>query len=290
MLQTIRAYYSLIKPGVLYGNVLTGIAGFLLAANGTIDWAVFAAAIGGMTLVIGSACVINNYLDQDIDRVMERTKTRAIVSGKVTPRGALAFGILLGLVGFAWLTLGTNGLVVGVGVVGFVTYVWLYGALSKRRSVHGTLVGSISGAMPIVGGYVAVRGTIDAGAVLIALILFFWQMSEFYAISLYRRREYAQANVPVISVVYGPRRTVMEILIYTFLCAVTMTYLWTAEYVGITYLLLTSAGSIVWLVWATKGLYLPQSAIDAWAKKMFRWSLVMIVLFSLLLIASAWLP
>ena len=89
----------------------------------------------------------------------------------------------------------TNWLVVITGLAGFFTYVVLYGMLSKRMSVHGTLVGSISGAAPIFAGYVAVTGSIDAAAVLVFLAIFFWQMPEFYSIAVYRRDEYARAGV-----------------------------------------------------------------------------------------------
>ncbi len=182
------AYYQLTKPGVLYGNVLTAVAGYFLAAAGDVHWGVFVAMLVGMTLVVASACVINNYLDQDIDRVMARTKKRPSVTGIVPGSHILTYGISLGAVGLAVLVMWTNWLVVWIGIIGFVTYVWLYGALSKRRSIHGTLVGSISGAMPIAGGYAAVNGVIDPGLVIVFLVLFFWQFPEFYSIGIYRRK------------------------------------------------------------------------------------------------------
>src|SRR6266496_5902806 len=135
MMQKVKDYYSLTKPGVMYGNVLTTMAGFLLASNGNIDWGLFVATVVGMTFVIGSACVINNFLDQDIDRLMERTRTRAIVSGKVSGRGAVIFGTVLGGLGILMLAFWVNWLVVAIGLVGFVVYVWLYGVLSKRLSI-----------------------------------------------------------------------------------------------------------------------------------------------------------
>ena len=165
--EKIRAYYSLTKPGVLYGNVITAAAGFFLASGRHIDWWLFLALLVGTTLVIGSACVINNYFDQDIDSLMERTKKRAIVSGQVPARSALVFGIILGILGMMILVAYTNWLVVAIGVIGFIDYVVLYGMLSKRMSVHGTLVGSISGAMPILAGYVGAAGVIDLGAILV---------------------------------------------------------------------------------------------------------------------------
>jgi protoheme IX farnesyltransferase len=174
----IEAYYRLTKPGVLFGNVITAAAGFLLASKGTIDWLLFLATIVGTTLVIAAACVLNNYLDQDIDSVMERTKKRPLLTGDVSERGALIFCAVLFAIGFFILAFWVNYLVGAIGLVGFVTYVWLYGAMSKRRSIQGTLVGSVSGAMPIFAGYDAVAGQIDLGAILVFAILYIWQMPE----------------------------------------------------------------------------------------------------------------
>ena len=192
---SLRDYYSLVKPGVLYGNALTAAAGFLLASAGVIDIWLFIALVIGTTLIIASACALNNFLDQDIDSKMERTKTRAIVAGKVKGSHAVILSVVLGVVGITILALFTNMLVVLVGIVGFVDYVVLYGMLSKRLSIHGTLVGSISGAAPILAGYVAVSGAFDIGAIIVFAAMFVWQMPEFYSISIYRRREYAAAGI-----------------------------------------------------------------------------------------------
>lgn len=287
-MDTIRRYYSLTKPGVLYGNVLTGVAGFLLASKWRIDLGLFAAAIGGMTLVIGSACALNNYLDRDIDSKMERTKKRATVTGAVPPRNAAVFAVLLGLIGMAVLIAFTNWLVVLIGLAGFIDYVVFYGMWSKRRSVHGTLVGSLSGAAPILAGYCAASGRLDAGAIIVFLILFFWQMPEFYSISIYRRKEYAAAGVPVISVVRGVARTKLEILVYTAAFTVAIALLTILGPAGYTYLGVMMLLSLYWLWLAIKG----QTATDnpRWARKMFRFSLIIILALSVMLSFGSVLP
>ena len=196
MRESIRRYYSLTKPGVLYGNALTVAAGYFLASQGKIDIWLFLAVFIGSSFIIAAACVLNNYLDQDIDAIMERTKTRAIVSGQIKGYRAVIFSIVLGVAGLAILLLWTNLLVALLGIIGFVTYVVVYGMQSKRRSIHGTLVGSISGAIPILAGYCAASNAIDIGAVLVFVILFAWQFPEVYSIAIYRRKEYAAAGVP----------------------------------------------------------------------------------------------
>lgn len=287
-MSTVKAYYSLTKPGVLYGNVLTGAAGFLLASRGHINLWLFLALIVGMTLVIASACVLNNYLDQDIDSKMARTKKRAIVVGEVKGRDAVIFSIVLGIVGIATLYLYTNMLVLAVGVIGFIVYVVLYGMLSKRLSVHGTLVGSISGAAPILAGYVAVAGRIDLGALLVFTVIFLWQMPEFYSIAIYRLKEYKAAGVPVMSVIKGVRSTTVQIVVYTILFVAATLLLSVYGYTGYSYLVVMLVLGVYWIWLGVKGLRIKDS--DRWARKMFRFSLVILLVFSLMISVNSLLP
>lgn len=287
---TIKQYYSLTKPGVLYGNVLTTVAGFLLASQGKIDWWLFLATCFGTTLVIASACVLNNYLDQDIDSKMARTKQRAIVAGEVEGRNAVVFSVVLGLLGITILFVYTNLLVLAIGLVGFFTYVVLYGMLSKRLSIHGTLVGSVSGAAPILAGYCAVSGVIDIGAIIVFAILFLWQMPEFYSISVYRRKEYKAADVPVISVVKGAAYTRVQIFYYTLAFVVATILLTLFDYTGYIYLVVMSALGAYWLWLGKEGLKkLSDTASDAWARQMFHFSLIILLVFCGLISIDAWL-
>lgn len=288
--RTVRAYYSLTKPGVLYGNVLTSVAGFLLAASffRHFSFGLFVATIAGTTLVIASACVLNNVLDRDIDQLMERTRQRAVASGDIAPVPATLFSIVLGVLGMIILFRWVNGLVVAIGLVGFVVYVWLYGALSKRRSIHGTLVGSISGAMPIVAGYCAVADRLDIAAVLLFLILFFWQFPEFFSIAIYRREEYKAADVPVITVVKGVDYTVRQIQGYTVAFVVATLLLFSFSYVGYVYFIVMAVAGGWWLNLAIKGHRVEDK--DAWARRMFHMSLNILLLLCLMLSIGALLP
>lgn len=287
----VKQYYSLTKPHVTYGNVLTTVAGFLFAAGYFHHFRiwVFLATIAGTTLVIASACVLNNFLDQDIDRIMERTKTRAVASGEISGKNAVIFSITLGIIGMLMLILWVNWLVVTIGVVGYVTYVWLYGALSKRRSIHGTLVGSISGAMPILAGYTAVSGRIDTAAILAFLMLFFWQFPEFYSIAIYRKNEYKAAKVPVMSVVKGVKSTQVQILIYTILFLICAVLLSVFGYTGYTYRIVMLIAGTYWVLLAGQGIKhaFDNQKTDKWARKMFHASLVMLIILSIALSLGA---
>lgn len=282
-------YYSLTKPGVLYGNVLTAAAGFFFASGqGTATFWLFAALMAGTTLVIASACVLNNVLDRDIDQRMERTSTRATVTGTIQASHAVAFSIVMGLVGLAILVIGTNPLVVATGIGGFITYVWLYGALSKRMSLHGTLVGSISGAAPILAGYLAVSGRLDVGALIAFGMVFLWQMPEFYSIAIYRREEYARAGVPVISVVKGDRRTAVHILVYTLAYVTVSLLLPVFGYVGLVYTVTMAALGGWWIYLAVLGVRAAEPA--TWARRMFRFSMVTILALCVMVSVGPFLP
>lgn len=288
----IRTYYQLTKPGVMYGNVLTTIAGFLLAAGyfSTFDLGLFIAAISGMALVISSACVLNNVLDQDIDRLMERTKTRGVASGEVASKPAAIFSAVLGVLGILILALWVNWLTVAVGIAGFIIYVWLYGAFSKRKSIHGTAVGSISGAAPILAGYVAVSDRIDAAAVLLFLMIFFWQFPEFYSIAIYRKKEYAKAKVPIMSVVKGVKITKNQIFVYTIAYVISTLLLTSYGYTGWIYFVVMALSGIYFIWLGYKGLKTIPKDDDAWARKMFHFSLKSLLTLCLMLSVGALLP
>ena len=288
MLESVKRYYSLTKPGVLYGNALTVAAGYFLASQGNVNILVFLAVFIGSSFIIGAACALNNYLDQDIDAVMERTKSRVLVSGKIKGYRAVIFSAALGLAGLIILLLWTNLLVAVLGMIGFVTYVVFYGMQSKRRSIHGTLVGSISGAIPILAGYCAVNGVIDTGAVIIFVILFAWQFPEFYSIAIYRQKEYAAAGVPVLPVVKGLARTKREIFLYTALFLIATLLLTVFGYTGYIYAAVMGILGIYWLWIASKGFSTPDS--DAWARRMFRFSMIIILALCIMLSIGPLLP
>lgn len=284
----LRALFKLTKPGVLFGNVITAVAGYMVASIHSFHWVTFVAMLVGTTLVIAGACVLNNYLDQDIDAKMERTKTRPLVQGDVSPTAALVFCVLLTALGMTLLVAYTNKLVPLIGAIGFITYVWLYGAFTKRRSVHGTLVGSVSGALPILAGYVAASGRLDVGAVLVFAILFFWQEPEFYSIAIYRRKEYKTAGVPVISVIKGVPFTIRSIVVYTVLFVISTLLLSAVHVTGLVYFIIMLLVGIYWLSLTVKG---PKTKDpDAWARKMFHLSINILLLFSILLCLERWLP
>ena len=162
---SLKHFIQITKPGIIFGNVLSVAGGFFLASKGHVDLAIFLAAMIGTSLVVASGCVFNNCIDRDIDIKMERTKNRVLVQGLISLKLALIFATVLGVAGVALLYQVANPLAALFAVIGFVIYVGLYSLYLKRKSVHGTLVGSLSGAMPPVIGYVAVTNSHDPDAI-----------------------------------------------------------------------------------------------------------------------------
>lgn len=282
-MERIKAYYILTKPGIIYGNILTGIAGFFIASQGKIDLGLLLAYMVGMALVIASACVLNNIIDRGIDKKMKRTKQRALATGEIDVRSAGIYSIVLGVLGFATLFFFVNVLVVGLGAAAYVLYIAAYG-IAKRKTVHGTLIGSVPGAIPPVAGYVAVTNSIDFTALLLFLILVLWQMPHFYAIALFRKKEYEAANIPVLPLIKGHRATKNQILLYIILFIIAAQAL---PNMGIVY---SIAMLILGGLWLAKALHGFKTTNDErWARGLFGFSLYVLLGFSMFAIVDAWL-
>lgn len=285
--KTLSKYYQLTKPGIIYGNALTAAGGFFLASRGHINFGLFVTMLAGISLVIAAGCVCNNYIDRGIDKKMTRTKQRALVSGTISGRSALFFSALLAIAGISTLAIGTNLLTLSLGLIGLFTYVVLYG-IGKRRSVHGTLIGSIAGAVPPVVGYCAVTNNLNAGAVIVFLILVCWQMPHFYAIALYRRQDYAAAGLPVLSVKKGPRITKVQIMSYITIFTLTTVALTVYGYTGYSYAIVMV---LLGLAWFGLGIRKLKKAPDAiWGRSMFLFSLIVILSFSVMMAFGPLLP
>jgi protoheme IX farnesyltransferase len=291
---TIKAYYRLTKPGIMYGNSLTVAAGFLFASGRQADWTLFVATLAGVACVIAASCVFNNYLDREIDSKMARTKDRALVSGEISPRSAIIFADVLALLGFTILGTYVNTLTLMLGVLAMFFYVVVYG-YAKRKSWHGTLVGTVPGALPLVASYTAVTNDLNEVALVLFLIMAIWQMPHFYAIAIYRKQEYASAGIPVISIVKGVAYTKKAIVAYIALLisflGVLLGYTIFSAPVLDTWLLAASvaflAVNIRWLTIALQGF---QAKDDAqWARGVFGFSLTVLLVFCVLLITTGFL-
>ncbi|GAK25241.1 heme o synthase [Serratia liquefaciens] len=277
----IKQYLQVTKPGIIFGNLISVVGGFLLASKGSIDYPLFLATLVGVSLVVASGCVFNNYIDRDIDKKMERTKNRVLVKGLIAPSVSLVYATALGIAGFALLYIGANPLAMWLAVMGFVVYVGIYSLYMKRHSVYGTLIGSLSGAAPPVIGYCAVTNEFDAGALILLAIFSLWQMPHSYAIAIFRFKDYQAANIPVLPVVKGISVAKNHITVYIVAFMVATLMLTLGGYAGYKYLIVAAAVSVWWLGMALRGYKAENDSV--WARKLFVFSIVAITSLSVMM-------
>lgn len=235
----------------------------------------------GISAIIATGCVINNYFDQDIDQLMERTKNRPMARGIISTKEALIFAFILFLIGSICLFL-VNTLSLIIALIGLFFYLVIYTMIFKRRSIYGTLVGSISGSTPPVIGYIAVTNRLDLGALLLFLILTTWQMPHSYAIGIFRFNDYKNAGISLLPVKKGFAITKRHMFFYIILFALTNILLSLCGYTGYLYLFTSLAFSIAWIYLSLQG-FNQNNDDKTWARKMFFFSILCITVLSIMM-------
>lgn len=283
----IKAYFKLTKPGIIFGNALAAAAGFFLASTFEIDLELFFQMLLGIILIIASACVFNNLQDIEIDSQMERTKKRSLVVGNIPVNNAIRFGVILFLLGFVPLYFFTGFYALFFALLGFFVYVAIYTPL-KRVTRFATELGAIAGATPPVVGYLAVTNNIDTAAILLFVILVLWQMPHFYAIAVYRLKDYTNASIPGLAVVKGTKAANFESLIYIGGFIIASSLLTFFKYTGYIYLVVMLLLGIRWFYLAYSAYKAEESEILG--RKSFKFSLLVLLSFCVLVSFGLKLP
>ncbi len=208
-------YFELTKPKVQSLLLLTTTCTMYIAATPS-PWLVLLTCLGGY-LSAGGAGAVNHYWDRDIDAKMERTASRPIPAGRISPRAALIFGCSLAVLSFLELSLTVNLLAAGLALSGFAGYVGVYTIWLKRRTPQNIVIGGAAGAVPPLVGWAAATGSLSWTAVYLFAIVFYWTPPHFWALSLLMKEEYAKVGVPMMPVVRGERETRRQILLYSLL-------------------------------------------------------------------------
>lgn len=278
----LRQFYQLTKPRVVALIVFCAVIGMFLATPGMVPTGLLVAATVGIWLVAGAAAAVNCLLEQTIDAVMMRTRSRPLPRGELTSLQTLVFAGVLGGVGLwvlyrfvnpltMWLTLGT-----------FVGYAIVYTVLLKPLTPQNIVIGGASGAMPPVLGWAAVAGQVTPEALLLFLIIFAWTPPHFWSLALYRTEDYARAGLPMLPVTHGRRFTVLYVLLYTVILLACSLFPFAYGMSGWIYLASALVLGGMFLCYAVR-LYLAYS--DALARRMFRFSIAYLsALFAALLV------
>lgn len=277
----IKKYLQVTKPGIIFGNLISVLGGFFLASKGDVDYSLLFAVLISVSLVIASGCVFNNYIDRDIDNKMERTKNRLLASGLINPNLVIIYAAVLGIIGLALLYICANSLSMWLSVAGYVIYVGIYSLFMKRHSMYGTVIGSLSGALPPVIGYCAVTNKIDTAAFILLTIFSLWQIPHSYAIAIFRFSDYEAAKIPVLPVVKGIPVTKKHITIYIVAFMIAALMLTFNGYTGYKYLFVSLAVSTWWLTIALRGYSTKNDS--AWARKLFAFSIIVIISLSVMM-------
>jgi protoheme IX farnesyltransferase len=213
----VAAYVALTKPRIIELLLVTTVPTMVVAERGLPSlWLMTATVLGG-TFAAGGANAINMVVDRDIDRLMERTKGRPLVTGEMTPTAALVFAIALEVAAFAFLTLTVNLLSAVLAVSATLFYVFVYSLWLKRRSEHNIVIGGAAGAVPVLVGWSAVTNSLDWAPVVLFAIIFYWTPPHFWALAIRYRDDYAAASVPMLPSVRDGRVVATRILLYTLL-------------------------------------------------------------------------
>ena len=210
-------YVSLLKPKIILLLVVTELGAMIVAARGWPRPEVLIGALLGLAMAAGGAGAVNCWFDRDIDKLMPRTRRRAIAAGRITPAAGLAFGIAVGLSGVALIAVTANVLAAALTLAGGLVYVFVYTMWLKRSTTQNIVIGGAAGAFPPLVGWAAVTGSLSPLAWVLFAIVFFWTPPHFWALALLLSKQYSAAKVPMLPVVAGERYTRRSILLYTFL-------------------------------------------------------------------------
>jgi protoheme IX farnesyltransferase len=243
--QAVAGYVALTKPRIIELLLVTTVPTMLLAEGGVPSLTLVAATLVGGALAAGSANTLNCYLDRDIDQVMHRTERRPLATGLVSPREALVFGGVLGVVAVAWLAVTTGWLPAVLAFVAIVFYVGVYTMALKRRTPQNIVWGGAAGCMPVLIGWSAVTGSLSWAPVVLFAIIFFWTPPHYWPLSMRFRDDYAAAGVPMLPVVAGNLTVGRQIVAYSWVMVATSLLLWpvagTTPFYGAAALLLGAA-------------------------------------------------
>jgi protoheme IX farnesyltransferase len=211
-----KAYLALTKPRVIELLLVTTIPAMFLAQRGIPPLALVLTTLVGGAMSAGSANALNCVADSDIDAVMDRTKSRPLVSYAVPRRSALIFGVVLGVASFGVLWLGANLLAAVLSLAAILFYVFVYTLVLKRRTSQNIVWGGAAGCMPVVIGWAAVAGKVEWPALVMFAVVFLWTPPHFWSLAMKYRDDYARAGVPMLPVVATPRQVSIRILLYTW--------------------------------------------------------------------------
>ena len=268
LFSTAVVYFRLTKPRIALLLLISTAAGMLAAGGGSVSWVMAALLLAGGFLCSGGAGAMNCYLDRELDVAMERTRSRPLPMGLVSPRSGLAFSIVISLLSIPLLFL-VSPLVALLSAAAWLYYVLVYSVYLKTRTHQNIVVGGAAGAFPPLIGWVAVSGAVDLSAVFLFLIVFFWTPPHAYALMLVLKEDYKRVSVPMLPVVLGESETGRHILLYSVLLLLLTALPAALGLFGMVYL---ATAVLLGAPFVALSVKLYRTLERAWAIRLFRYS------------------
>lgn len=284
--QRAKDFLALSKPLIVGLLLITTYGGLVIGGKAWPSFPLTLWTLLGGALAAGGSSALNQYIDRELDKRMQRTAKRPLAEGRLTDAEGLAFGLGLSLTSYYVLACFVNGLAALLSLAGIIYYVILYSLWLKKATVQNIVIGGGAGAIPPLVGYAAATGYLDWTALILFGIIFMWTPPHFWALAIVRMKDYERAGVPMLPVVRGEMETRKQIFIYTVeLIAVTL-LLPILQLAGIVYLIssLVLGGALIYAAWAV---WKEGGNKVAW--RMYKWSSTYLVfIFLAIMIDAVW--
>ncbi|GAB2591373.1 protoheme IX farnesyltransferase [Dyella jejuensis] len=282
----VREYLQLTKPRVVALLVFCAVIGMFLAVPGIPPWRALVFGTLGIWMASGSAAAFNHLIDERIDKLMARTARRPLATGTLRPRQVLVFAIMLGIVSMLVLALLVNGLTAWLTFGGLIGYALVYTAYLKRATPQNIVIGGLAGAIPPVLGWTAVTDALHPFALQLCLIIFVWTPPHFWALAIFRRDDYARAEIPMLPVTHGVRYTRWNILLYTILLVIVSLLPTITGHSGLIYFGGAAVLGAGFLYYAFRMMNPPD---EYFAMRTFKYSIVYLMALFAFLLADHWI-
>ena len=281
-----REYLQLTKPRVVALLVFCAVIGMFLAVPGIPPWRALVFGTLGIWMASGSAAAFNHLIDERIDKLMARTARRPLATGTLKARQVLIFAIVLGIVSMLVLALLVNGLTAVLTFGGLIGYALVYTAYLKRATPQNIVIGGLAGAIPPVLGWTAVTGALHPFALQMCLIIFVWTPPHFWALAIFRREDYARAEIPMLPVTHGVAYTRWQILLYTILLVLVSLLPSVTGYSGLIYFGGATVLGAGFLYYAFRLMNPPD---EYFAMRVFKYSIIYLMALFAFLLLDHWI-
>jgi len=282
----VREFIILTKPRVNLLIMFTAIVGMLLAHQSTLNYELIFFASIGIGLAASAAAIINHVVDQKIDSIMDRTKSRPLVNGSIKPLHAIYFALFLSFSSISLLYILVNTLTALLTLLSIIIYSFIYSVYLKNLTSQNIVIGGIAGAMPPLLGWTSITNLIEPFPLVLFLIIFLWTPPHFWALAVYKYEDYKKAEIPMLPVTHGKDFTRLHIFLYSILlfCITLFPFI-----LGLSGLIYLTGATIIGLKFVIDAYYLMITKSDSRAIGLFKYSITYLaILFAALLIDHYW--